>query len=246
MDSPWALSLICAAVVIGAALQRMTGMGFGSVLAPVLVLTVGAIEGVQWTNLLAATASLVILVALWRDIEPRRTALIGISALATTPLGVLLVVSLPGPAVLILVGVVMLAAVVSVAPLGRLRVMHGVSGALITGGLSGIANATAGLAGPLLGAYALVTRWNLRSYVASMQLCWFIVNVATLALKGLPPLAVNTTIALGSALAAGSILGHLLDRHVAPRAAEIALKVIAIAGAILLLVRGGLDLIPSP
>jgi len=61
--------LVLAAVVMGAGMQRITGMGFALVAAPFLVLLLGPVEGVVLVNLCGAVTAGAIIFRVVRDID---------------------------------------------------------------------------------------------------------------------------------------------------------------------------------
>lgn len=238
MSETLILAIVAITITTGVVLQRITGAGFASAAAPALVLSFGPVIGIQVTNALAALCSLILLVPIWRHVQLRRTAVILVAALATTPLGVLLTLALPETALQLLLGLVMLAALLTAGRLGRCRFVGSTAGAALTGALGGVANASVGQAGPLMGAYALASRWELPRYVASMQLCWFFVNAAAAALKGVPPISWVDAAVMCAAVAAGGIAGTFVARVLPPRAAERCLFAVALVGSVIVLGKG--------
>ncbi|MBX3195397.1 MAG: TSUP family transporter [Microbacteriaceae bacterium] len=232
------VALAAAAVFVGAVLQRITGIGFGGASAPALILLLGPMGGVLALHALAALCSLVVLISCWRYVEwPRTIALTGI-ALAVTPLGVVLSFQLPGAVLQIATGAVMLAALFTVDVLARSWLMRGRLGVIAAGVLSGIANGTVAQAGPLVGAYAVASRWSMTSYVASTQVCWLLVNVAAVVMKGLPPVTpVVAGVLLGS-VAVGLVVSVPIARRLSREAAVRCLMVVAAAGSVVLLGKG--------
>jgi uncharacterized membrane protein YfcA len=238
VEDPFLLAVASLGVFLGALLQRLTGMGFATIVAPLMVIILGPGAGVQWTNTAALASNFIILVSTWRMIDPRRTAFITISALVATPIGVAVVASVPGPTLQIVMSLLMILALVSAAPLRRLSMIGRPGGALLVGALSGAANSSVGLAGPLLGAYAVAVRWELNSYVASMQLCWVLVNAAVVGFRGFPTMPVQAWMAVLMALVGGSLLGFTVAKRVSRRTGELVLIVVACLGSLLVLGRG--------
>jgi uncharacterized membrane protein YfcA len=63
----WTTGLVLAAVVLGAGMQRITGMGFALVATPFLVLLLGPVEGVVLVNLCGAVTAGAIIFRVARD-----------------------------------------------------------------------------------------------------------------------------------------------------------------------------------
>src|SRR5690625_1525507 len=70
---------------IATALQRITGLGFAMLTAPFAVVALGTHQGIMLTTVLAVIASLLMLPGMWRDIDWRRVAWIGIPAAVSVP-----------------------------------------------------------------------------------------------------------------------------------------------------------------
>lgn len=238
MDDHLALLFAASSVTAGVILQRITGLGFSSVSAPVLILVLGPVAGVQAVNALAALCALLLLAPIWRDVELRRTAVLAAAALAGTPIGVALAFRINPYLLQVIIGLTMLIALFTASALSRLRLVSGTPGALTAGVLGGISNALSGQAGPLMGAYAMASRWDMPRYVASMQLCWFLVNTGTVALKGLPPIGLTASLVLAAAVVVGGIAGPLIAKRVSARLAERWLLAVALVGSILVLGKG--------
>ena len=225
------LAVLGLSVFAGAGTQRITGLGFALVSSPLLVLVAGPLQGVLLANALSLCVNLAVLAVTWRDIELRRTLLLALPALLAVPLGVRVTRGLPAPALLVLVGTLMTAALLAVLASSRARVFRGTAGAVGAGALSGFMNVTAGVGGPAMTLYALSTQWPHTGFVASMQLYFAIVNVGSLAAKGLPDLPLPTVVTVVVALAAGVAAGHWARHRVTAERARSAVIAIALLGA---------------
>ncbi len=152
-------------VVLAAATQRITGLGFALVSAPLLVLASGPITGVLLANLLSLITNLAVLAQTWRQVDLRRVLLLAVPALCFVPVGQF-VARLLSPAVLMVgIGGLVLAALAAVRLLQRTVVFSGKGGAIAAGALSGFMNVTAGVGGPAMALYALASKWPHRSFV---------------------------------------------------------------------------------
>jgi len=240
---PLALTVVAVAVMAGVTVQRITGAGFAAVSAPALILLWGPVVGVQVVNALSALCSLLLLTVLWRRIDWRRTAILTLTALAATPAGVFLAFNLPAAVLQIVIGLVMITALFAVRAIARLRFIRSTGGAAVAGMLGGVANATVGQAGPVMGAYAVSSRWEITSYVASMQMCWFLVNAGTLLLKGVAPIPPVSAVVLCLALVVGYLVSILVAKLVTRTWAERCLLAVALVGSLLILGKGLLSLL---
>ncbi len=234
--------LPCAAVFVGALTQRMTGLGFALVAAPLLVVVVGPVQGVLLGNALAAILCLVVLVTAWRRIWWARALLMIVPALVTVPLGAWVTRRVPTPVLLVVAGGVALLAVLLAAASGRVRLLPGRVGAVVGGGLSGFMNATAGVGGPMLAAHALSDRWPRETFVATGQLFLLVLNLLSIATKGVPHAPLTVWAALLAALGVGAACGHVLAPRVPASVGRPLVLVLAAAGSAAALVRGVLAL----
>ncbi len=221
------------AVGAGAAVQRVTGLGFALVCAPFLVATEGALPGVRLVNLLALLGNLVLVVRLSHDVRWRDgLAVLAPAAALALPTG--LVARRLDPSLLtVLAGVISLVAVAAVA-LGRhLRI-----GPVSAGALAGVSNVVAGVGGPPVAAYALGAGWPPLQVRASMQAIFVGLNLVSLAALGLPSISPARFAALLGALGAGLLVGDVLGRHVSEAVVRRAMIVVAAAGSLAAIARG--------
>ena len=63
---------IACSVLLGACLQRISGMGLGLVAGPVLSLLMGGVDGIVMMNILAVINASIIALTVWRDIDWKR------------------------------------------------------------------------------------------------------------------------------------------------------------------------------
>ncbi|WP_125777531.1 sulfite exporter TauE/SafE family protein [Antribacter gilvus] len=240
-----ALVAACAAVVLGASLQRVAGMGLGMVAAPVLTVLLGPAAGVLMSNGAAIVTSLLVLGALRHGIDWRRVAALTPLVLVGSVLGALTVRAASTTWLDILVGGSVLVALAATVVLRRRAQVGGRAAALGTGLAAGFMNTTCGVAAPAWTAYALATRWEHRSFAATLQPLLLVANVASLATKlllgSVPPDAVPawwTWPVIAAAVFGGVALGAVLARVVPSRVAAALAVTVAVAGAATALVRG--------
>lgn len=234
--------LVAVTVLVGAATQRATGLGFALVASPFLVVIAGPEAGVSLGNALAAVLCALVLAGTWRHARWRQAALLAVPALVAVPLGALVVHALPTGPLLILVGALAIAAVLTVVLSESRRLLHGWWGLLAAGALSGFMNVTAGVGGPMVTAYALSQRWSRDVLVPTLQVYLLVVNLASLAAKGLPALPPVTWGAAGGALLAGVLVGQRVHQRLGTGTGRRLIVAVAVAGGVAALVRGVLAL----
>jgi hypothetical protein len=229
---------VAASVFAGAATQRVTGLGFALVASPLLVLVLGPFQGVLLANVLSLLTNLVVLCLTWRDVELRRTLTLTIPAICLVPVGALVARTLPLAVLQVVVGAMVLVALAASRLTNDHLTLRGTRGAVAAGAASGFMNATAGVGGPALAIYAIGSRWDHRGFVASAQLYFALVNIASIATKGLPDLTPWQLISAALALAAGLGAGQVLAPRLSPDRAMTAVIALAALGAGAAVIRG--------
>ncbi|SEQ01409.1 sulfite exporter TauE/SafE family protein [Arthrobacter sp. OV608] len=239
--------LVLAAVVMGAGMQRITGMGFALVAAPFLVLLLGPVEGVVLVNLCGAVTAGAIIFRVVRDIDWKRYAALAASALLGIVPAAFLIRLIPAAVLEISIGVI-LAVGLTVLLVLKSAVLPPRRRYLLTaGGLSGFMNTAAGVGGPAVSMYSIATRWQHKSFAATMQPYFFTIGTFSLVSKALtapasfPALPFAMWAAVAAACLAGLILGDVASKFVPARAAQLLLIVLAYLGAAATIVRGVLD-----
>lgn len=249
MDTVTLLGL-CAAVVVGACLHRVAGLGLGMVVAPVLTLLMGPVAGVTVSNGAAIVTSLLVLSAMRAHVDWRRFWRLVPLIVVGSLVGALAVDRADTAWLDILVGASVLLAILATLLLRRHRA--GVDGPVkgVTVGLAaGFMNTTCGVAAPALTAYALATGWEHRRFAATLQPILITANLTSLLTKG----AVGAVPTSGSLtwwiwpLAAAGVcvgvgLGSAVARVVSVRTAARVTVAVSAAGAAAALARGLLTL----
>jgi uncharacterized protein len=226
-------------VLVGAGAQRVTGLGFSLVASPFMVLLLGPFNGVLVINACGMVTSLVVLTQVWRDVDLRRAALLVGSALPAVVAGAWMARSLPAPPLAIVVGVLILVALVAVVASERARVLRGTPGAVIAGLGSGFLNVTVGAGGPAVAVYAVSIGWAQRRFAASAQLVFASLGAASLIAKGgRPSMSATAWSLVVAGLLIGILIGHHLAERVSPERAQRAVIVLAMAGAVLTVIKG--------
>ncbi|MEO6997066.1 MAG: sulfite exporter TauE/SafE family protein [Terracoccus sp.] len=233
------LVLLPLAVLAGALTQRITGVGFALVCAPMLVLVAGPFEGVVLSNLLGLTVSALVFVANWRDTEWVKGLLLAVPALLAIPLGAWVARTMPPAPLMVVIGSLVILALGAVVLSDRARILKGRSGAAAAGAASGFMNVTAGVGGPAIVLYAVSTEWEHRKFVATFQFYSIFVNVASLVAKGgLPQVGAAALWLSFAGLAVGLLGGQVLARHVDHEVARRLAIGLALAGSVFTVIKG--------
>ncbi|RIJ56587.1 sulfite exporter TauE/SafE family protein [Clavibacter phaseoli] len=237
--------LVLAAVFVGAVAQRVTGLGFALVVSPVLVILLGPFDGVLIVNLCGALSAGIILAGVRRDVEWRRYLLLAGPALVGIVPGALLAYLLPDAALEIGIGCLLVAALTTSLALRRTtRVVDGPGVMAGFGFASGVMNAAAGIGGPSLSVYAVVSQWEQRAFAATLQPFFLTIGGASLLTKLLiapsrwPDLGTAAWVGIVVTMLAGIGAGTLLGPRIPTRGARAAVVVLAFAGAVTAIVKG--------
>jgi uncharacterized membrane protein YfcA len=239
--------LVLGAVVMGAGMQRITGMGFALVAAPFLVLLLGPVEGVVLVNVCGAVTAGAIIFRVVKDIDWKRYLLLAASALLGIIPAAFLIRLIPAPVLEISIGVLLAAGLTVLLFLKSATLPERRRYLFTAGGLSGFMNTAAGVGGPAVSMYSIATRWQHRSFAATMQPYFFTIGTFSLISKAITapatfpvmPLAMWAAVAV--ACLAGLVLGDLASKFVPARAAQILLIILAYLGAAATIIRGVLD-----
>jgi uncharacterized protein len=230
--------LLGTAVALGALTQRATGLGLALVAAPFLVLVAGPVDGVSLSNTLSASLCALVLARTWRRALWRQVALLGLSALIGIPLGVVVVRTLPDGPLLVAIGTLSIAAVLVAALAQGRDLLPGRRSAVLAGALGGFMNATAGVGGPMISAYGVSRRWELPEFIPTVQGTLLVVNLASIAGKGLPSLDPAVWLVCGAALVIGLVAGELVGGRLGAARGRQVVIAVALAGGIAAVVRG--------
>ena len=233
------------AVAVGAAMQRISGMGVGLIAAPALSLLLGPVDGILLVNLLAVINAATNTWGMRADVDWQKFAPIALALLFGVLPGAWVVANAPANILLVTVGALLLLAL-SVVTLGRRYVPHveGVVPAALSGVVGGFMNTLAGVAGPAITVYAEAARWPQRVYAATLQPIFLVSGTLSFTVKVFTGAADVTGIetelwvATLVALAVGIALGKRLAPRVPSTTAHKIALGLAFAGGATALVRG--------
>jgi uncharacterized membrane protein YfcA len=228
---------------VGAGVQRVSGIGFALISAPLLVLLLGPYDGIVVANLLAVIVATTTLASTWREVDRTRAwVLVPTGLLGVIP-GVIVARTLPTDLLQVVIGALILAGMVLVLFRSRAHAAATTPTNIGTGLVSGFMTATAGVGGPALTVYAVATGWSQRAFAATAQVCFIGQSTLAIALKGLPDLSLPTIAALVLVVAAGLGCGHLLAGRVPEAIARRFVIGLALLGATAAMAKGIVGLV---
>ncbi|HJF15110.1 MAG TPA: sulfite exporter TauE/SafE family protein [Enteractinococcus helveticum] len=167
---------------IATALQRITGLGFAMLTAPFAVVALGTHQGIMLITALAVIASLFMLPGMWRDIDWSRVGWIGIPATLSIIPAAWLGAQIDGAIIYLLVGalvIVGLSGALFMRGNSQPVTSHGAQ--ILTGVGAGAGSVLAGIGGPAMTIFGVLSRWPVASFAASLQPMWVMIASATLA-----------------------------------------------------------------
>lgn len=243
---------LLSAVLLGALLQRVTGLGLGLVAGPVLSIMLGPVAGVTMVNGLSIINAANNAWSVRHQTDWSRFRILSGGLLLGSLPAVAVVFFLSGPWLLITIGVLVLLAlaVASFNP-EAVRVSAAARTPMLLAGVAaGFMSTVAGIAGPALTVYARLTGWDYRQFVATLHPVLLVANAVSFLLKvaligGLDFGAVPwwLWVAAIGMIFFGALLGDGVNRVVSSTWARRLATLLAAAGAATVLVRGIMELL---
>lgn len=241
--------VVLLAVSLGAALQRVAGMGLGLVAAPSMSLVLGPLAGVTMSNVAASVAAAVLLVVLRRDVDWHRFAGVAPLLVVGSAVGAVVVGRVDTGVLDVVLGSSVLIAIAAALGLQRHLNATGRFTALTSGAVAGFMNTTAGVAAPAMAVYAVASRWDQRSMAATLQPVFLLANLTAITAKAVAGATPGADVVpwwgwltAVAAVPVGVLVGGLVVRRVSLGAARATALTVATAGGVLALVRGLLAL----
>lgn len=237
--------LLLAAVFTGAVLQRVSGIGFAMVVAPFTIIAIGPAQGVVLVQLCGIASAMLVLTQVLRHVDWRAYGALLPASFGGIAAGALLSSRLPiGPAE-VLSAVAMLLLLAGSVSMGRLREMPRGAGAFsAAGGTAGVMTVLAGVGGAALTALQQATRWDHRSFLATLQPYFITLSAGTVLAKLLtttdawPALTLPVWGAIAGVMVAGIVLGGVIARWLSPALASRLTVALALVGALAALADG--------
>lgn len=242
--------LMIVTVFVGAISQRLTGMGFALIASPFLVVLMGPIGGVTTANLCSAFASLLILSRVWREVDWPKFRRLVMWAILGIVLGAWVASVARGPALEVAIGTLVIVGLSSSLLIRGSRRPRGRGMTEITGFSSGLMTAIAGVGGPALSIYAMLTGWVHHKFVATIQPYFITVSVISVVSSFIaypaswPQLAGGIWVLIAASLVLGLIAGQWLVARVSPKVARTAMITLAFTGGTITLTKGIISLGP--
>ena len=237
------------AVVLGSISQRVAGLGFALLVAPIFVLTFGPYGGVVLINFAGTISSILVLLRLRKNIDWNKYLLLGPpAALAIIPTS-FIVVYFNGPVLQIVIGMILLiglAVALSNPPAEQRepKWWHTV----LTGAAAGITSATAGVGAPPMGIYAAATGWKHQDFSATLQPVFVTTGAVSFISKvviagGVPSFDPSIWIGVIALSGIGLAIGEWVRPFISAETARVIALGLCLAGAFAATVDGGVSLL---
>ncbi|UYY83584.1 sulfite exporter TauE/SafE family protein (plasmid) [Arthrobacter sp. YA7-1] len=237
-------TLLILAVLMGSAMQRLTGLGFALVAAPFLVLLIGPVNGVILVNICGAVTSASVLVRVFRHVQWRKYAVLAPSALIGIIPGAVIVHYVPGAWLELSVGALVILSLTIGLTLRSPRRRNGLPPLVLAGSVSGLMNTTAGVGGPALSVYAIMTRWEQIPFAATMQPYFLTIGITSVTAKllaqpsSMPQLPPWIWVSMAGAIVLGLFAGEALAKRMPAKSARRLMVLLAYIGSIAAAARG--------
>ncbi|MEU6573364.1 sulfite exporter TauE/SafE family protein [Streptomyces sp. NPDC046805] len=230
--------LLAGAVLLGASVQWLTGMGFALVAVPALILLLGPTEAVVLANIAGGAISVVGLTGGWRRVRPGAMVPLCAAAACTVPAGAWLTHHLSVSTLMLTMGALVTVAVLLIMYGARVPALRGRGGAVTAGAIGGFMNAAAGVGGPPISLYAVNAGWTAREFVPNAQFYSVVVNTFSIAANGLPHLNIVRWAAVAAALVTGAAIGRAVAGRLSESRARLLLLALALTGGLSTLAKG--------
>lgn len=229
---------IAAGTLLGAATNRVTGLGFSLVCSPVMLLVLGPRDGVRLLNMVSVVVTLTNVVTSWRGVRRRDCLLLLAAGVTCTPLAAWAAGRADDGVLLVGAGLVTIASAVLLATGRTLRIVRGDGGALGAGAVSATMNVVAGLSGPSVAMYGLNAGWSASEFRPTLQVYFLVLNAVAVASLGPVRPPGPLAVAIAVAVVAGYQLGRVASTRVPAARFRTVVLTVVVAGGLASVARG--------
>lgn len=233
------LAITCVSLVVATIAQRVVGMGFGIIMAPIVAIVAGPFAAVLVVNAYAALACALMVPRVWRHIDWSRLTWLVVPAAVASVAGLFIARATDADVLRIAVGAAAIFGVfVSVAFARTRHTVDGPATRLTAGAAIGLLNSAVALGAPPVGIYSVVSRWTGPSFAATMQPFWVVLSLVTLLERqvvspgGAPNWPWWGWAAAALATVIGSVAAERVARLVSPQLARVGVIALSLASGI--------------
>lgn len=239
------LAITCGSLVVATISQRVVGMGFGIIMAPIVAIVADPFAAVLVVNLYAVLACVLMVPRVWRHIDWGRLVSLVVPAALASILGLLVARASDADVLRIAVGATAILGVfVSVAFARTTHTIDGPVTRAMAGSVIGLTNSAVALGAPAVGVYSIVSRWSGPSFSATMQPFWVVLSLVTLGERqilspgGAPDWPWWGWLGAAVATVIESVAAEPVARVVSPRLARLGVIVLSLTSGIAVTVVG--------
>lgn len=234
------VALVGIAVLMGAFIQRVAGLGFTLVAAPLLALVLGAWDGISLMYVFGTAACTWAAWQMRNDLIAARVARLASAAMVGVIPGVVIAVLVSDRALGLAVGALTIAACVLILAVPGQRITDTPKVQLTAGFTCGALGGMAGSGGPPLVLYGALAAVDPRSLVAAMQVTFASVGALSLLLRWgvtgdlLPGLPASAWLVAAVAVVIGDRTGSAAQPFLTPAQSRALMVSVALVGALAL------------
>ena len=173
------MAFLLAATIFGAVFRAYAGFGSGLFLVPTYSLFLSPAKAIVLVTLLNLPTTAQILPRVWREVPWRRVAALNITAAATIPLGVMILLRIDGDALTRAIGVLVIALSVLLLSGWRYRGPQALPQDIAIGATAGLFSGSTGMGGPPIVLYFLSASIVTRVVRAAFIVSFFFITVVT-------------------------------------------------------------------
>ncbi|TPW27662.1 sulfite exporter TauE/SafE family protein [Martelella alba] len=239
------MPLLLTSVFIGAILQRVSGIGFAMVVAPFTIIAIGPAQGVVLVQMCGVASAIIVLTQVVRDVNWKIYLVLLPASAVGIILGTVFVSRFPGAEAEIISALVMLLMLAASVTAGYLKEYPRNAGTLTAaGGLAGAMTVLAGVGGVALTSLKEATRWDQRSFVATLQPYLITLSTGTVIARlaaapdAWPALSATVWGGIVAVMVVGMLFGAQLSRWMKARHAAQLTLALSLIGALAALADG--------
>ncbi len=236
---PQLLAMIGGIAFLAAFVQGVTGFGSALVAMPLLALVLEVRDAAALVALLSLAINSVLLLPARRELPWRRITLLLTGSLAGIPAGVYFLAAADARFARALLGAVLIVMSTALLCERRLPIGEGSGAALAVGAIAGMLGGAFNTNGPVVTIYASARGWGKREMHAALQLNFLVSGLVIAALHGAAGITSRPVLIASLAtlpfLAAGSLAGWAVHRHVGEEQYRMLLRIALLAAGVSLL-----------
>lgn len=232
-------------LVLSAGFQRISGMGFSLIALPPLLWMVGPLDAVTLVVLSSALTSFIMVFSIFKEIDWSHVIYMSVPSIIIAFPTVYLLNQINESAINIAVGTLLVVCTISLIVDINMRSGRSLASEVGVGAISGFMNTAAGVAGPVVSAYAFSSGWSYRTFVATVQPYFVLADIGVLVAKYVfnnvndaRPLGAPIMVAAVAGCFVGLWLARYVSRYVSEALGRRIVILVSAGGAATILIKG--------